>query len=119
MPVKRGEVLPALPVILGKAVFNRDDRVLVDPVGPEFHHLVRGQFSAFLAQVIELGIFFIQLRSGWVEGDRHVCTSFVARFFDSLQDEFHRFIIGAQRGRKPTFITNQSSITFTLQNSFE
>ena len=119
MPVEGGEVFPALPVILGETVFNRDDRVLVDPVGPEFHHLVRGQFSTFLAQVVELGVFFIKLRSSGIEGDCHICAGFVSCFFNRLEDQFHGFVIGAQGRRKPAFITNQGGVTFALEHGLE
>ena len=36
-----GDELPAVPVVLGHAVFDREDGgILADPVGPEFDHLL-------------------------------------------------------------------------------
>ena len=64
--------LPAFPVILGQAVFDGDDRVLVDPFGPEGDHLRAGQFLAFLAQVVGLGLFVVELGGSRVEGNGHL-----------------------------------------------
>ena len=38
-PSRRGQLAPAGPVVLGQAVLERHDRVLVDPVGPEVDEL--------------------------------------------------------------------------------
>ncbi len=53
--------LPAFPVILGQAVFNRNNGVLIHPTLPESHHLLTGELLAFFAQVVQLGLFFIEL----------------------------------------------------------
>ena len=64
--------LPALPVILGQAVFDGDDRVLIHPVLPEGDHLFAGQFLAFGAQVVQAGVFFVEFRGSRVEGNGHI-----------------------------------------------
>ena len=41
----RGELAPAGPVVLAEAVLERDDRVAVDPVGPEVDQLAASRAS--------------------------------------------------------------------------
>jgi hypothetical protein len=40
-----GQQLPAVPIVFGHAVFDGDDRILPDPVGPELHHLLGGALA--------------------------------------------------------------------------
>ena len=46
--------LPALPIVFRHAVFNRDDRILPHPIGPELHHLLGGALAlvGFLEDVL-------------------------------------------------------------------
>ncbi len=93
-----GHQLPGSPVILRQAVFDRDDRIVVDPLGPEFNHLLAGQLLAFLAQVVGLGVFFVQFGGGRIErnGNIQAAAGFEASLFDGGEDDFDGLVIGFQ-----------------------
>ena len=68
-----GEVLPAVPVVFGEAVFDGDDGVLVDPVLPEGGHLFGGEFALVgLLEDVLAGLLVVELAGGGVEGDGDV-----------------------------------------------
>ena len=48
------EELPALPVVLGEAVLQHDDRIFLDPGGVHLDHLGRLHLLAFGAKIVEL-----------------------------------------------------------------
>src|SRR5215472_3689420 len=41
LPHFLGQILPALPIVLRQTVLERDDRIVIYPLRPELHHLVR------------------------------------------------------------------------------
>jgi hypothetical protein len=47
-----GQDLPAIPVAFGHAVFDGDDRVLVDPGGQDVGPLLGGEGQAFAFEVV-------------------------------------------------------------------
>ncbi len=113
-----GEVLPAFPIILGESVFDGNDGILFNPIGPEIHHLVAGQFTTFFAKVVEFGVFFIKLGGCRVECNCHIFTSSIASFLNSFEDQFHGFIVGFQGRSKPTFIADEGAIPMGFENAF-
>src|SRR5690606_21523211 len=119
MPVLGSEVFPALPIILGETIFDRNDGILFNPVGPEIDHFITGQFATLFAPVVDLVFFLIKLGSSWVERDRDICSSPVASFFNGFEDQFHSFVIGFRGRRKTTFIANQCAITMGFKDAFE
>ena len=113
--------LPGSPVILGMAIFDRDDGIVIDPLRPELDHLLAGQLPAFLAQVIGFGIFFVQLRGCRVEGDGHIqpAAGFESRLFDGRENNFYGFVVGLQGGGVTAFIADQGGVTLFLQHGFQ
>ena len=97
-PMQLGEVLPAVPVVFGEAVFDGDDGVFVDPALPEGGHLFGGEFAlvGFLEDVLA-GFFVVELAGGGVEGDEDVFAGRVAGELDGLDDEIESFVVGLER----------------------
>src|SRR3546814_1235380 len=62
---ERGQLRPAIPVVLAHAILDGDDRVLVTPAGEEIDELLAGQALALadqvvLAVLVELGARHVQ-----------------------------------------------------------
>ena len=87
-----GQLPPADPVVLGQAVLDRDDRVAVDPVGPQLDELVAVERPALLGEdvagrcTIAAAPLLDQLGRGRVERDRDVLAGPVAGALDGSQD---------------------------------
>ncbi len=86
------------PVVLVERVFDRDDRVLVDPGGEEVDHLLAAEdlvggrlpeLVALLAALVE------ELGAGAVErdGDVLVAAGRVAGLVDGVEDELDRLLV--------------------------
>jgi hypothetical protein len=59
-----GPSTSTIPVILRETVFDGNDGIVLDPLRPEFNHLFAGEFFAFLAEVVLLGLLVIQFGGG-------------------------------------------------------
>ena len=111
--------LPAFPVILSQAVFDGDDRVLVDPVLPEFDHLLAGQLFAFLAQHVHLAVFVVELGGRRVERDSNLLARLVAGLLDGFQDHFHGLGVGLQCGGVTALIADQGRVAAALEHALQ
>jgi hypothetical protein len=78
VPPLGGEVLTAVPVILGKPVFQRNDGILFTSQ-PVLNHC-RRSVCGFFAKVIEPGVVFIELRRSRVKRDTNLLAGLVAGF---------------------------------------
>ena len=99
-----GQQLPAVPVLLGAAVFDRDDRVLPAPVDVEIDHALR--IARGLAGLLELVAPAARLggpefAGGHVERDEHVVAGLGAGLADGFEHHVQRFAIGFQARREP------------------
>ena len=119
VPHLGGKVLPAVPIVLGKAVFEGDDGIFHRPISPEVNHLVAGELAAFFAQVIEPGLFLVELRGSRVQRDANFFAGFIASFGDGFQNQFHSFFVGFQLGRESAFVAHQGDITFGFEHTLK
>ena len=111
--------LPAVPIVFGEAIFDRDDRVLAHPAFPEFHHLLGGArgFVGFLEDVF-FGGAVVELAGRRVEGDGDLFAGLVAGGGDGFEDAFERFFVGFQVGREAAFIADGGGIAVFLSTDF-
>src|SRR5271154_5745092 len=89
-----GDELPTVPIVFGEAVFDRDDRILADPVGPEGDHLfgaARGLIR-FLEDVFPAGSV-VEFARGGVEGDADLLAGLVARGGDRFENTIYRLLV--------------------------
>src|SRR5581483_10112809 len=98
-----GQPPPSLPVVFGKAVFDRDDRKLVDQGGVVVDHLFgREALSLRLQRVFAL---LIKLARRRVERQQDVAPGPVAGLFDPLDDQLQRLSVRLHRRREAPFIS--------------
>ena len=114
-----GHQLPAFPVVLGQAVFDGDDRVLVDPRLPEGDHLLAGELLAFLAQVVLLGLFVVQFGGGRVEGDADLLAGLVAGLLDGFQDHFDGLVVGLEGRGVTALVAHQGGVAAGFEHGLE
>src|SRR3990172_8218085 len=88
------------PVVLGEAVFERDDRVAGDPVDPEVDQVGCAQATPLLRQAVgqlalggDRGVVVEQLRDGGIEGDNDVLARTVAGALPGAQDDLPRRLL--------------------------
>src|SRR5690606_40576142 len=81
-----GQQLPARPVVLGHAVFDGDDRVVVHPVRQVVHELGRIEALAFGGEFVMPVL--IEFRTGNIQAQVDVDTGFVATLLDGGADGF-------------------------------
>src|SRR5208283_214452 len=101
------EKLPAFPVVLRHTVFDRYDRVLVDPVCPEPDHIFR-TVSA-LVRLLEYVCFFlavIELARCRIKSKPYVLSYLVPCLTYGLQDHLDSFDVGLQVWRKSSFVAD-------------
>ncbi len=75
-----GHRLPSVPIVLGHTVFNRDDGILLHPVGPELDHLLAGALALvrFLEDVLLLaGV--VELTGRGIERNADLIAGLVTR----------------------------------------
>ncbi|MNX46846.1 hypothetical protein D3C86_773940 [compost metagenome] len=80
-----GELGPAVPVVFGHAVLDREDGVAVDEVLEVIDHLVGGADDAFTLEVV-LAVA-VELGRGDVEGEHDVSARGVAGGLDGIHDD--------------------------------
>src|SRR5216683_3422230 len=91
-PESVGEQLPSIPVVLGHAVLDADDRVSADPSLVEVYELQRGERHALAGElVVAVGV---QLAGRDVERKRNLFTRFVSGLADGLDDELQSVFVG-------------------------
>src|SRR5690606_20956945 len=113
----RGELLPAVPVVLGHAVLDGDDRVLVAPAGEEIDELVAGQALALADQVVLAVV--VELGAGHVQAQLHVLASVVAGLADGLEDGVEGFDVAAQVRREAALVADRGRQAVALEHGFE
>ena len=100
-----GQLAPGRPVVFGQAVFDGDDRVLVDQVGVVVHHLVAGERAAFALQDIRAVV--VELGRGRVHRDHDLLARLVAGLVDGFQDDLDGLLVGRQVRREAAFVADR------------
>src|SRR6266478_2103718 len=88
------QVRPALPIILGKAIFDSDNWVLVNPLLIEVHHLAGSQGATLSRQ--DIFALVIEFAGSRVHTQENIHARFVARRFDSRYNHLQRLAVGAE-----------------------
>src|SRR5579862_2826345 len=101
---------PAVPVVLGVAVLDRDDREPVDETGPELGHL-RGRRLSTLEAVDAVGV---ELGRGRVERDRDRLA--MAGSVGGGEDRLDRRLARRQVGREAPLVAHCGGEPLLLQN---
>ncbi len=100
-----GEQLPAVPVVLGAAVLDRDDRVLVDPALEQCDHA--GRVDGLAVDRVGLLLLVEQFRGRDVQRDEGLLAGFVAGLGDRFHDQVQRLGVAAQVGSESAFVTRR------------
>ena len=99
-----GQRLPALPVVLGHAVLDRDDREALDEALEIFGHSGAIERLALALQLI-LAVLE-ELGGGAVERQHHVFARLVAGLLDRLHDEAKRLVGRLEVGREAALVAD-------------
>ncbi len=108
---------PAFPVVLGQAVFQRNDGILVNPVFPELDQFFAGEGFAFTAQVV-LAIF-VKFRGRRVDGNGNFLADLVACFLDGFHDDFDGLGVGLEAGSKAALVAHQRGVAFGFEHTLQ
>jgi hypothetical protein len=98
----RRERLPGVPVVLGGAVLDRDDRVALDDPGPELGQITGG----FLSPLESVAPVAVDLAHRGIERDLDPVG--VTGLVDRLQDPLDRVLARREVGREATFVADGS-----------
>ena len=110
--------LPAVPVAFRHAVFDRDDRVLPDPVLVERDHLVgRAGLLAGLLEFVGLRRLVPELARRDVEREEHVVARLVAGLRDRFEHQVDRLAVGRQARREAAFVADPGGMPLLLQDA--
>ena len=97
-----GEQAPALPVVFGQAVLDRDDRVAAHQLGQLVDH-----FGAGVAAAAEgVAAILVKLRAGHIQGQGNLVAGAVAGLFDGLDQQFASGVVAGQIRRKSALIAD-------------
>ncbi len=104
---------PVLPIVLGQAVLDGDDGVLLHPILVESHHLLTAELAALFFE--DVSPVVVDLAGGGIEGDVDILTRLVARSLDGLQDDLHGFLVGTQAGSEAALVAHAGVVALALQ----
>ena len=113
-----GHQLPAVPVVLGHAVFNRNDRILPAPVGPVIHHLLAGA-PALVGLLEDVHAVLIELARSRIERDADLVAGLVAGLRDGFEHHFERFFVRLQIGGEAAFVAHRGRVAALLQHRLQ
>ena len=99
-----GQGGPAVPVVLGHAVLDGDDRVRVHDAHPVVDELVGAQHLVLAGEVVVP--VPVDLADSRVHGDGDVLTGHVAGGVDGLDEELDGVLVRRQVGCEPAFVTD-------------
>ena len=109
-----GQQLPAIPVVFGQAVFDRNDREFLHQLLELAHHLGAGVAAAIegITAVLE------EFGAGHVQGQGDLFAGLVARFADRFHQDFAGFHI-AQIRREAAFIAHGGAHALVAEQFLE
>jgi len=112
-----GQDLPARPVTLAHAVFDRDDRVLL---GQAFQvvYLLLGRQLATVALLVEVqaSVFFEEFGSRAIQADANIVAQLVASLGHGRSDHFQRFFSVGDVRCETAFITHGGRHVLVVQH---
>ena len=111
----------AVPVALVETVLDRNDRVLVAPIGVDRDHLVGSEqfVRVGLPELVALAAAFVeQLGRCAIERDADLLAGLVTGCVDGFHDNFERFVIGHVR-RETAFVTDSGNLAGLLQDALQ
>ena len=91
--------------MLGHAVFNGDDGVLLNQSLPVVNHFSAGKFAAFASQNVLTGFSVVELGRGRVHSEHDVDARLVACGLACADDILERLLVGGEVRRKAALVT--------------
>ena len=108
-----GQLLPAVPVVLGAAVLDRDDRIAADQLLVVLHHARRIERLALAGQHVFAVVEELAGRRIEREGD--VLARSVAGLLAGLGDEAQRLVGRFQVGRETALVADIGAVPGVVQ----
>ena len=112
-----GELLPALPVVLGHAVLNRHDRIGAGKFGEIGDLLVDRAGDAF--PFVDIFAVLEEFRRGDVGAKMHVDAGLEARALDRFHDEVERGFGGGKIGREAALVADRGAQPRFFERAFQ
>src|ERR1017187_5741454 len=116
----QGGRLPAkaFPIVFCEAIFQRNDRIAIEPSGVQCGHFVRTLVALMAAGETILAV--LEKRgSGRVKSDRDILAGTVVCPFNCSDDQFARLLITFELRREAAFIADCSAVTSLMQQTLE
>ena len=106
--------LPSRPIVLGQSVLDRDDRIAVDPVAVQAHHLFRVA-RLFVRAREDVAAVLVEFAGGRVERERDVVAGPVAGLGDRFEDHLDRFLVVTQVGSEAALVADVGRLPALFQ----
>ncbi len=116
-PQPFGQLLPAVPIVLGQAVLNGDNRIFAQQILVVVNHLGGSHHFALAGQVVLTVL--VHLTSRHVQSQAHVHAGLVAGLFNSLHNHLQGLLVGAQVGGKAALVAHCGNIAAVFQHCFQ
>lgn len=100
-----GQRLPAVPILLGHAILNRDDGVLLDERCPVVDHFGARKLAAFALKLVLARLSVVELGRSRVHREHDVDARLVARSLACADDVLERLLVGGEVRRKAALVT--------------
>ena len=113
-----GQVLPTVPVVLGQAIFERNDGIIVRPLRPEAHHVI-GTLRRLVGLLENIFAILVKLAGGGIERDGDFFAGLVAGLLNGFEHDFDGFDIRFNRWRKPAFVADSGVVAALLEHAFQ
>ena len=101
-----GEALPAVPVVLGEAVFDGDDREVVDQLLVERDQVVGREARRGPRREV-VGAVLVELGRGGVQREGDLLAGLVAGLLDGLDDELESRPVRLRFGREAALVADR------------
>ena len=110
---------PAVPILLGHAVLDGDDGVLLNELAPVIDHLRAGKLAALALKLVHTGLCVIELGRRRVHGVHKVHARGVAGLLDRLVDVLKGLGIGLEVGGKAALIAHAAAKARLVQHALK
>ena len=107
-PSRAGQRGPALPVVLGQAVLDGDDRVPLDPAGQEVDHAGGVELPAAVgSQAVSPARRVEEMAGGDIHGDRDVAPRLEAAGNHRIDDDLEGLLVAVEPGTITPLVADQ------------